>query len=85
MQEGINAEIPALLGDDGYAQYQNSEATRGQRIVVDRLRQSLSFTSTPLSEEQASELVQVLYRNSPANHPPSTNGLGAQQRRKFPY
>lgn len=77
-QAAINADIRALLGESGYAQYQGYEETRGQRVVVDQLRQALAHTAAPLGEEQAAEVVQVLYRNSPPANPPTTNGVGAQ-------
>ena len=77
-QDAINSDIRSLLGDSGYAQYQSYEATRGQRIVVDQLRQSLAYTATPLSEDQATQVLQILFQNSRPGNPPSTNGLGAQ-------
>jgi RNA polymerase sigma factor (sigma-70 family) len=77
-QRDIDADIQDLLGADGYARYRNYEATRGQRILVDQLQQSLSYTATPLSDEQASELIQALFKNSASSGLPTTTGLGAQ-------
>lgn len=78
-QRDIDADIQNLLGAEGYARYQNYEATRGQRILVDQLQQSLSYTAAPLTDEQAGDLVQALFKNGTAtNRPPSTAGLGAQ-------
>lgn len=77
-QRDINADIQDLLGADGYARYQNYEATRGQRILVDQLQQSLSYTATPLTDGQASELIQALFRNASPAFSPTATGLGAQ-------
>lgn len=77
-QGEINAEIRSLLGESGYTRYQDYEATRGQRMVVDQLQQSLAHTTTPLNDDQAAQVVRALYQNSPPANPPTTNGLGAQ-------
>jgi len=66
-QEPINTDIHSLLGDNGYAAYQNYEETRGQRTVVDQLRQDLSASDNALSDDKASQLVQLLYQAAPIN------------------
>jgi hypothetical protein len=66
-QEPINADIHSLLGEDGYAAYQNYEETRGQRTVVDQLRQDLTGSENALTDDKASQLVQLFYQESPIN------------------
>lgn len=61
----VNAEIEALLGADGYAAYQSYEQTQPQRNVVSQLETRLSYSSAPLTESQADQLVQILAATSP--------------------
>lgn len=65
-QASTNDQIKTALGDAGYAQYQQYEQTLPQRNTVNQLQQSLSYTPTPLTDDQANQLVQVLAQNSPA-------------------
>jgi hypothetical protein len=66
-QAEVDAQIKTLLGDQGYAEYQNYQQTLPQRGIANRLQQSLSYTSTPLSDDQASQLIQILAQNPGAN------------------
>lgn len=59
-QSSVNDQIKSVLGDAGYAQYQQYEQTAPQRTVVSQLQQSLSYGSAPLTDDQASQLVQIL-------------------------
>lgn len=59
-QADVDNSIRAQLGDAAYAQYQGYEATLPQRNVVDQLNQRLSYSATPLSDTQSSQLVQIL-------------------------
>ncbi len=59
--------LKAALGDSGYAQLQQYDQTMPQRGVVNQLQQSLSFTSAPLTDAQADQLVQILARTSQTN------------------
>jgi hypothetical protein len=65
-QAEINSQLKSVLGDDGYAQYEKYAQTQPQRATVEQLRQSLSYTSEPLTDTQASQLVQILAASSPA-------------------
>ena len=67
-QAEINSQLKSVLGDDGYAQYEQYAQTQPQRATVEQLRQSLSYTSEPLTDTQASQLVQILAANSTASH-----------------
>jgi len=59
----VNDQIKAALGDAGYAQLQQFDRTGSQRATVGQLTQSLSYSSTPLSDQQASQLVDILAQN----------------------
>lgn len=64
-QNEVDNTIRSTLGDAAYAQYQNYEATQPQRAVVSQLEQRLSYSSTPLSDTQSQQLVQILAETSP--------------------
>jgi hypothetical protein len=59
-QGEVDASIQSALGEVGFAAYKNFEQTLPQRSVVNQLEQRLSYSSTPLSDAQASQLVQIL-------------------------
>jgi hypothetical protein len=65
-QEALNNNIRSLLGDSGFTQLQTYEQTLPQRNVVNDLQQRLSYTDTPLTPNQADQLVQILAANAPA-------------------
>lgn len=68
-QAEVENNIKATLGDAGYARYEDYQQTFPQRNLVAQLQQSLSYTSSPLSEAQAEQLVGILARNASAtNH-----------------
>ncbi len=72
-QATVDSQIQSQLGPAGYAAYQQYQQTLPQRSVASQLQQSLSYTSSPLSDEQASQLIQVLAQTAPAG---SGNGGG---------
>ncbi len=76
-QNDINNGLKAVLGDAGFSQLQSYEQTMPQQNVVNQLQQRLSYTDTPLTPAQASQLVQVLAAN-PAPQPTTANGTPAQ-------
>lgn len=63
-QNEIDASIKATLGDAAYSQYQSYEQTQPQRNTVSQLEQRLSYSSTPLTDAQSSQLVSILAANS---------------------
>jgi hypothetical protein len=78
-QAEVDTQIQSTLGADGYDQYQQYEKTLPQRNVVNQLSQSLSYTSTPLNDSQAQQLIQVLADNASAtssDSPRRTVGFG---------
>jgi hypothetical protein len=60
----IDEKIKNLLGDDGYAQFQNYQNTQPQRTVVTQLEQSLSYTDSPLTPDQGEQVVKLLLNAS---------------------
>jgi hypothetical protein len=72
-QASVESQIQTQLGPAGYAAYQQYQQTLPQRNVTTQLQQSLSYTSTPLSDDQANQLIQVLAQTAPAG---ASNGGG---------
>lgn len=62
----MDSSIKGLLGDSGYQQYQQFERTQAQRGVVDQLASRLSYSDSPLTPQQAEQLVQLLASTAPA-------------------
>ena len=66
-QTEIEEKIKAALDPASYAQYQNYVQTEPQRMVVNQLQQSLSYTDTPLTTAQTDQLMQILADTSPVH------------------
>lgn len=64
-QAEVDDHIKATLGEAGFTQYQEYQQTIPQRNLVSQLQQSLSYTSAPLSDAQAEQLVGILAHTSP--------------------
>lgn len=77
-QNELNNGIKSVLGEQGYAQYQNYEKTLPQRALVDNLQQRLSYSATPLTPTQADQLVQILAANQPPRPAPGAGGQPGQ-------
>lgn len=81
-QADVDGSIKSLLGDEGFANYQQYQQTLPQRSVVNQLQQSLSYTNAPLSAAQADQLVQILASTAPqptagaGGMPPEMGGRG---------
>jgi hypothetical protein len=76
-QAEVDTQLQSTLGDAGYQQYQQYEQTLPQRNLVNQLTQSLSYTSTPLSDSQSQQLLQILADNSkPASSGQLRSALG---------
>jgi hypothetical protein len=63
-QASVDSQIQAALGDAGFAQYQQYVQTLPDRNTVNQLQQALSYTGTPLSDDQASQMIQLLASTS---------------------
>jgi len=62
----LDDSIRSTLGDAGYEQYQQYDRTQSQRALVDQLASRLSYTDSPLTAQQAQQLVPLLAGNAPA-------------------
>lgn len=72
----IDAQIRTEIGDSAFAQYQSYEQTQPQRALLDRVQQRLSYTSQPLTEQQAAGLLQLLAASSPQTAPTVSGRFG---------
>jgi hypothetical protein len=70
-QSNVESAILASLGRDRYALYRDFERTIGERAVVARLEQRLSYSPSPLQPAQAEAVVRILARDLPADSAPS--------------
>ena len=68
-QDSVDEQIKTELGEAGFAQYQQFEQTLPQRNMANRVQMSLSYTATPLSDDQASQLTQLLVQNAQGASP----------------
>jgi hypothetical protein len=67
--------IQQALGDAGFQQYQQYQQTLPERNVVNSLQQSLSYTQTPLTEDQANQVIALLAQNQPQRAGNGTAGI----------
>jgi hypothetical protein len=73
----IDQQIQSTLGPDGFAQFQSYEQTLPERNTVNQIQQSLSYTSTPLTDAQYQQLLPWVIANAPpkASNPTSPRVL----------
>jgi hypothetical protein len=75
-QAQVDATIQQTLGDSGYQQYQQYQQTLPERNTVNQVSQQLSYTQTPLTDDQANQLVSVLAQTQPQRSGNGTAGTG---------
>jgi hypothetical protein len=75
-QAAVDTQIQATLGDAGFAQYQQYQQTLPQRTTVTAVQQSLSYSQTPLTDDQANQLIQLMAQNSSGNGGGGGGGRG---------
>ncbi len=66
--------IQAALGDAGFQQYQQYQQTLPERNVVNSLQQSLSYTQTPLTDDEANQMIGLLSQSQPQRAGSGTSG-----------
>jgi hypothetical protein len=66
--------IQAALGDAGFQQYQQYQQTLPERNVVNSLQQSLSYTQTPLTDDEANQMIGLLSQSQPQRAGTGTSG-----------
>jgi hypothetical protein len=76
-QAAVDAQIQSALGDAGFSQYQQYVQTLPDRNTVNQLQQALSYTSTPLTDDQANQMIQLLANTSVQRSGNGTAGTGA--------
>ena len=77
-QSSADGQIKTMLGDAGYGQYQQYEQTIPERALVNQLQQSLSYTPTPLTDDQANQLIPILQQGAPKTGPGADGGMSSQ-------
>ena len=60
-----DATIQQAIGDAGYQTYQQYQQTLPERNTVNSLQQALSYTQTPLTDDQANQMIGLLQQNQP--------------------
>jgi hypothetical protein len=65
-QAEVDAKIQTDLGPDVYNQFQNFQQSQNQRGTVNLLQQDLSFTDSPLTDSQKTQMVQVIAQSNPS-------------------
>lgn len=64
-QQPADRQIKEALGDAAYGIYQHYEQTLRERNFVEQFRRSLSYTPTPLSDDQASRMIEIVQPRTP--------------------
>jgi hypothetical protein len=72
----VDQTIQQTLGDAGYQQYQQYQQTLPERNVVNSLQQQLSYTQTPLTDDQANAMISLLAQSQPQRAGSGTAGTG---------
>jgi hypothetical protein len=70
----VDTSIQQALGDADYQQYQQYQQTLPERNTVNSLQQQLSYTPTPLTDDEANQMVQLLAQNQPQRAGSGTSG-----------
>jgi hypothetical protein len=60
-----DASIEQTLGDAGFQQYQAYQQSLPERNTVNSLQQQLSYTQTPLTDDEANQMVSLLQQTQP--------------------
>ncbi len=69
-----DANIQQALGDAAYQQYQQYQQTLPERNTVNSLQQQLSYTQTPLTDDEANQMISLLAQNQPQRAGNGTTG-----------
>jgi hypothetical protein len=66
--------IQQAIGDAAFQQYQQYQQTLPERNVVNSLQQQLSYTQTPLTDDQSNALISLLQQTQPQRAGNGTSG-----------
>ncbi|HEY1109733.1 MAG TPA: hypothetical protein VGE76_13890 [Opitutaceae bacterium] len=64
-QTTLDNSIKSVISDQGYSQLQAYEQTMPQRNLVEQFQRQLAYSETPLTTQQAEQLVQIMAANPP--------------------
>jgi hypothetical protein len=71
-----DANIQQALGDAAFQQYQQYQQTLPERNTVNSLQQQLSYSQTPLTDDEANQMISLLAQNQPQRAGNGTAGTG---------
>jgi hypothetical protein len=69
-----DSTIQQALGDAGFQQYQQYQQSLPERNTVNSLQQQLSFTQTPLTDDEANQMIGLLQQTQPQHAGNGTAG-----------
>jgi len=75
-QASIDQQIQSQLGPTAFSQFDSYQKTLPDRNVTTSLQQSLSYSSAPLTDDQANSLIQILAQNQPQKSNANNGGGG---------
>jgi hypothetical protein len=77
-QAEIDTSLKAVIGEEAFTHYQQYQQAQPQRNVLTQLEQSLSYTDSPLTTAQSTQLLQILAATATAGAggPPDGGGRG---------
>ena len=67
--DAVDTQIKAVIGDDGWKTASTYATTMQQRAVATQLQQSLSYSSAPLTDDQANQVTALLAANPAPRDP----------------
>ena len=70
LQKENDAAIKALLGDEKFAEFQDSKQTIGERMQLSQLQQQMKDTGTPLQDDQTKQILAII-KEERQRHPPA--------------
>jgi hypothetical protein len=69
-----DASIQQALGDAAYATYQQYQQSLPERNTVNSLQTALSYSQTPLTDDEANQMIAMLQQNQPQRAGNGTSG-----------
>jgi len=75
-QADVDKQIQTTLGDSAYAQYQQYQQTLPERATATQLQTALSYGTTPLTDAQSQQLINLLQAQASSSTATGTGGGG---------
>jgi hypothetical protein len=77
-----DAKIKAMLGDDGFGQFQQYESSVGDRMIMQQYQQQFSAAGQPLEDSQREALLQIMSdertKSPPSPFDPASRDVAGQ-------